>query len=69
LGIRQSEPIHNRKLYPGLEELSTAESAKINGGASLWFWIGYGIGYIGLSTSPSSGQPTTDHSAMSKALG
>jgi hypothetical protein len=52
--VRHSEPIEKRKLFPELEELSPAESVKIAGGSSLWYWIGYVVGYIGQTEAKSS---------------
>ncbi len=31
----------------GLEPLSEKEMLEINGGESLWYWAGYGIGSVG----------------------
>jgi hypothetical protein len=69
LGVRHSELIGNRKLFSGLEKLSPAESAKIMGGSSLWYWIGYVVGYIGPTDSKSSSEQSAGQTVMTRALG
>jgi hypothetical protein len=66
LGVRHSEPTDNRKLFPGLEELTPAESAKITGGSSLWYWIGYVVGYIGQTGAKPSGQQSTGQTVINR---
>jgi hypothetical protein len=43
------------ELHNGLQELSVEEAEAINGGESLWFWIGYGIGYVAHAISSVTG--------------
>ncbi len=35
----------NGELMPGLQELPMEASVSINAGESIWYWIGYGIGW------------------------
>jgi hypothetical protein len=53
----------------GMEELSLEESAAINGGESLWYWIGYGLGRAANYISNLDGQQTSGQKAMNAALG
>jgi hypothetical protein len=36
----------NGEFLPGLEELAEKDECAITGGESVWFWIGYGAGWI-----------------------
>ena len=53
----------------GLKELSVEESTAIIGGESLWYWIGYGIGYAGYIISNATGTQSAGQKAMSAPLG
>lgn len=44
--ISKMKKVWNEEFIQGLEELSCEESARIIGGESLWYWIGYGIGTV-----------------------
>lgn len=37
----------NIEFLRGLEELSIEETQGIIGGESLWYWVGYAVGYAG----------------------
>lgn len=37
----------NVEFLDGFSELSREESMSIIGGESLWYWIAYGVGYVG----------------------
>jgi hypothetical protein len=45
----------NEEFLCGLEELPREEAVAITGGESLWYWIGYGIGYPGYLISKATG--------------
>jgi hypothetical protein len=58
----------NGELLQGMEELPMEESIGIIGGSeSLWYWIGYGIGYIANSIRNDPGQ-SIGQKAMNAAL-
>jgi hypothetical protein len=43
------------ELHSGMQELTVEETETIMGGESLWFWIGYGIGYVAHAISNATG--------------
>ena len=59
----------NEEFLQGLKELSKEETRTIIGGESLWYWIGYGLGYTGYILTHLSGEQSAGQKAMNAALG
>jgi hypothetical protein len=57
------------KFISGLEELSLEEAKSITGGESLWYWLGYGVGYFSYTVTRPNGEQSAGQNLMNTALG
>jgi hypothetical protein len=61
--------IKHENFLSRVQVLSAEEATAIIGGESLWYWIGYGIGYVTHVITSASGSQTSGQQAMNAALG
>jgi hypothetical protein len=60
--------VSNGEFISGLEELSLKEAKSITGGESLWYWLGYGVGYFGYTVTHATGEQSAGQNLMNAAL-